>query len=219
MSYASSGHITKLKQSIVAPSDIYGQYSKNCLHSLNSTVPLYKCRVIWGIEVLNHFWARLFVFVRVVTKFLLAGFKIDILTFSKYPPLVKKKLSRSSLQMSLLKRPCPKGVVPFHRSAFSSKRLFIEMPFHRNAFSSKRLFIETPFHRTYLGVPFHWTCIRCAHSPNEVTINSFIFYEKAPSGFSPRVKSKIFIWNIFSTLQGAGACNIKLFTAVIYGFE
>jgi len=49
-----------------------------------------------------------------------------------------------------------------------------------SAFSSKHLFIKTPIHWTYIGVPFHRTCIRCALSPNEVTTSSFIFYEKAP---------------------------------------
>ncbi len=73
------------------------------------------------------------------------------------------------------------------------------VPFHRSAFSSKHLFIEMPFHRTYIGVPFHWTCIRCAHSPNEVTINSFIFYEKAPSGFSPNAPLR----HLFTCISGS----------------
>jgi hypothetical protein len=50
------------------------------------------------------------------------------------------------------------GAVPFHRSAFSSKHLFIEMPFHRNAFSSKCLFIKTPFHQNDFSLNQHKVC-------------------------------------------------------------
>jgi hypothetical protein len=54
-----------------------------------------------------------------------------------------------------------------------------------SAFSLKLLFIEKPFHQISIGVPFHQMSIKGAHSSNELTHNSPIFGERAPSGFSP----------------------------------
>jgi hypothetical protein len=52
----------------------------------------------------------------------------------------------------------------FHQSGFSSKRLFIEAAFHRSGFSSKRLFIKAAFHRIPMGVAFHRTYLQGCHS-------------------------------------------------------
>jgi hypothetical protein len=62
------------------------------------------------------------------------------------------------------------GGAAFHRSGFSSKRLFIEAAFNRSSFSSKRLFIEAAFHETYIEV---------AHSLNGFFIDTlWVFDEK-----------------------------------------
>ncbi len=54
------------------------------------------------------------------------------------------------------------GVVAFHQSGFSSKRLFIKAAFHQSGFSSKRLFIKAAFcqsgfssKRLFIKAAFH----------------------------------------------------------------
>jgi hypothetical protein len=52
-------------------------------------------------------------------------------------------------------------------SLTSVRCLFIEAAFHQNSFSSKRLFIKMAFHQIPIGVAFHQTLSKVAHSSNK----------------------------------------------------
>jgi hypothetical protein len=65
--------------------------------------------------------------------------------FGQLPEIILGKTGHQILDFSM----CMAGGVPFHQSAFSSKRLFIKAPFHQSAFSSRRLFIKWLVHQMH----------------------------------------------------------------------